>query len=252
MPDDTSWSGILSERGQLLVFVIRPGPSLDWDDELDALDLILQHAVSRPSALAMKDQAGSCSYAELLEQVRTTAAGLASFGVEPGDRVALWLPNSTTFVITALGCLWLGAPFVPLSPDDPPARVARAVVDCDPTVIVLPSDRRNGLDPTVFGGRRLTDPSSLLESRGPVPPQHRDQDRDAYLIYTSGTSGSPKGVRIPENAFRMAITSAADLLGFDAMTRALCFSPFHFDGSYGTVFPALVAGGALVIPPAKG
>ncbi len=221
----------------------------DLGDRLDALDLILRHAVNRPDAEALKDQEGSCSYAELLARVRTTAAGLASLGVEPGDRVALWLPNSAAFVITALGCLWLGAPFVPLSSDDPPARLARVVADCDPTLIVLSSDRAQGLGPTVFDGCRLADPGSLLQTGGREPPQQRDPSRDAYVIYTSGTTGSPKGVRIPETAFRMAITNTADLEGLDATTRSLCFSPFHFDGSYGTVFPTLVAGGALVIPP---
>ena len=68
------------------------------------------------------------------------------------------------------------------------------------------------------------------------------------MIYTSGTTGAPKGVRTPEKAFRMAISSAAELMGLDAATRTLCVSPFHFDGAYGMVFPTLVAGGSLVIP----
>jgi acyl-coenzyme A synthetase/AMP-(fatty) acid ligase len=124
------------------------------------------------------------------------------------------------------------------------------VADCDPVVIVWSDDGGKRLTPPAFEGRRMVDTQSLFESSGGrVPPRQRDSERDAYLIYTSGTSGRPKGVRTPEAAFRMAITTAADLLELDATTRSLCFSPFHFDGSYGTVFPTLVAGGALVIPP---
>jgi D-alanine--poly(phosphoribitol) ligase subunit 1 len=233
-----------------MVDVNRRGVSLRSGDEADVLDLMLRHAADRPDALAMKDQRATYSYADLLARVKMAAASLASYGVEPGDRVALWLPNSTSLLITALGCLWLGAPFVPLSPNDPHARLGRAVADCDPAVIVGSDDGGEPPDPNAFGGRRVVDTRSLLENgNDPVPPQQRDPGRDAYLIYTSGTSGTPKGVRTPEAAFRAAITTAADLLELDATTRALCVSPFHFDGSYGTVFPTLVAGGALVIPP---
>ena len=216
---------------------------------MGALDLMLRHAADRPDALALKDQKGSCNYAELVEQVVATAAGLASLGVQPTDRVALWLPNSADFLVAALGCLWLGAPFVPLSMDDPPARLARAVEDCDPTVIVVSSGDERPPDPAAFGDRRMVDTRSLLGVGGPVPAQAQDPERDVYMIYTSGTTGSPKGVRTPERAFRKAISSAAELMGLDATTRTLCVSPFHFDGAYGMVFPTLVAGGSLVIPP---
>ena len=122
---------------------------------MGALDLMLRHAAYRPGSQALKDEKGSCSYAELVERVTATAAGLASLGVQPADRVALWLPNSTDFLITALGCLWLGAPFVPLSMDDPPARLARAVQDCDPTVIVSVHGDGHPPDPDAFAGRRV-------------------------------------------------------------------------------------------------
>ncbi|MGO8824975.1 MAG: AMP-binding protein, partial [Acidimicrobiales bacterium] len=129
---------------------------------------MLRHAADRPDALALKDEKGSCSYAELVERVAATAAGLVSLGVEPADRVALWLPNSADFLVTALGCLWLGAPFVPLSMDDPPARLARAIQDCDPTVIVVSTGDEHPPDPAAFADRRVVDTRSLLGG-GPVP-----------------------------------------------------------------------------------
>lgn len=212
-----------------------------------ALGLMLRHAVDHAGAPALTDSRGSCSYGELAERVAATATGLASLGVEPGDRVALRLPNSTAFVVVALGCLWIGAPFVPLSVDDPPARLERTVLDCDPSLIVS-SEGPGDLNPPRLGGRPVVDPAALLRRGGRAPEPARDPERDAYLIYTSGTTGSPKGIRTPERAFRAAIASSAGILGLDSTTRALCVSPFHFDGSYGTLFPTLVAGGSLVVP----
>jgi acyl-coenzyme A synthetase/AMP-(fatty) acid ligase len=81
-----------------------------------------------------------------------------------------------------------------------------------------------------------------------APQRSLDNERDVYFIYTSGTTGFPKGVRVQEGAFRHAVVNAAEVLGLDDTTRALCVSSFHFDGSYGNLFPTLVAGGALVIP----
>ena len=125
------------------------------------------------------------------------------YGVEPGDRVALWLPNSTALLITALGCLWLGAPFVPLSPNDPHARLARAVADCDPAVIVGSDDGgHNRPDPNAFGGRRMVDAQSLLESgNGPVPPQQRDPGEGCVSDLHLGDIRHPQGCTDSRGSF---------------------------------------------------
>jgi D-alanine--poly(phosphoribitol) ligase subunit 1 len=210
----------------------------------DALGLILRHAAARPEAVAMSDGDQCLTYGQLVERVAAMASGLSCLGVERGDRVALWLPNSVALLVVALGCLWIGAPFVPLSTDNPAARLAEILNDSDPTLTVTPEPK------AVPGGRlrRVVSPAAVLDQGGPLPPRSKDAQRDAYLIYTSGTTGRPKGVRTPEGAFRWAIASAAELLGLDASTRTLCVSPLHFDGAYGTTFPPLVAGGSLVIP----
>ena len=89
-----------------------------------------------------------------------------------------------------------------------------------------------------------------LRRPGAEPPDlHPDPHGLAYAIYTSGTTGAPKGVVITNPAFAAAVAATADALGIDAQTRGLCVSPFHFDGSFGTLFPTLYAGGALVIRP---
>jgi D-alanine--poly(phosphoribitol) ligase subunit 1 len=206
--------------------------------------MLLRHAADRPGALCAKDDVEALTYAQLYDQVAATAAGLWSLGVRPGDRVAVRLPNSVGFLSVALGCLWLGAPFVPISIDDPASRVEQILNDNDPALVVdLGRD-----DATELAGRRVISPDVLARSRGVAPDRAQDPDRDAYMIYTSGTTGLPKGVRIPLASFGWSISATAQGLGLDASTRSLCVSPFHFDGSYATLFASLVAGGCVVIP----
>jgi len=68
-------------------------------------------------------------------------------------------------------------------------------------------------------------------------------------MYTSGTTGTPKGVLIGSVAFGAAVASTSDALGLDRFTRTLCVSPFYFDGSFATLFPTLFSGGTVVIRP---
>jgi len=207
--------------------------------------MLLRHALDRPGALAAQDDVEALTYAQLYESVAATAAGLSSLGVGPGDRVAVRLPNSVRFLSVTMACLWLGVPFVPISVDDPARRVEQILHDNDPSLIVAleDDDAASGIaGPTVAGA------DELLSRGGSVPNRVQDPERDAYMIYTSGTTGSPKGVRIPVGSFGWSISATAEGLGLYPSTRSLCVSPFHFDGSYATLFPTLVAGGCVVIP----
>ena len=96
------------------------------------LGLVLRHSTERPAAPALKDDDETLSYAELCERVAPSASGLHVLGAEPGDRIVLLLPNSAGLVVCALACLWLGAAFVPLSLEEPPARLEHLVSDCRP------------------------------------------------------------------------------------------------------------------------
>ena len=102
----------------------------------DVLGLVLQHARSRPRALALRDQTVDLSYSDLESRARQLATGLSVLGAAPGQRVALHYKNSAAFVTLALSCLWTGAAFVPLPVDSPPVRLARVLDDCAPVLVV--------------------------------------------------------------------------------------------------------------------
>ncbi|HMK98483.1 MAG TPA: AMP-binding protein, partial [Acidimicrobiales bacterium] len=193
------------------------------------------------------------------DRVEAAASGLAASGVAPGDRVGLLLPNSVDFLVMALACLWVGAAFVPVSVEDPPARARRVVADCRPALVIGPGAPARAAPAialaTTLGQSPVAAPTvgtatveTVLGRAGPSPAIAEDPQRDAYLIYTSGTTGAPKGVRVPERALRAAVVACRDAVGFGPSVRALCPSPFHFDGAYGTLLPPLVAGGFVFIP----
>ncbi len=237
------------------------------DDDL--LSLIIAHTRARPSAPALIGPEESLDYAALGRRTAVLAAGLTTAGVLGGDRVALRIENSVAFVTTALACMWLGAPFVPISVEDPEARANRALADCSPRVVVTwaspaapPTAPPSPASPP---SSPVPGPSSAApETPGSVTyeqllelgaghdlgsePATTSPDQLAYIIYTSGTTGAPKGVSISRGAMSWSVREVARSLHYGPASRSLAVSAFHFDGSYSNLFSTLRAGGLLVIP----
>jgi D-alanine--poly(phosphoribitol) ligase subunit 1 len=217
-----------------------PIPGLGSPAAANVLNRILRHALDQPTHPAAKDASQELDYAGLACAAGALAAGLIDRGVGPGDRVALDVPNSVDFVVAALACLWAGAIFVPLAVGDPLPRINSVIEDCDPVLVLMTADRDDPLP-------RSAAIAALSRPDLPTPPMPLT-DGPAYAIYTSGTTGTPKGVVIGQAAFAAAVHSAIDQYSMDVSTRAMCVSPFHFDGSFAMLFPTLAAGGTLVIP----
>lgn len=216
---------------------------------VDVLGRIGALAKVQPDAPAAGDPVRRLSYGALVDEVAGVAGELMERKVRPDERVVLAIANSVDFVVAALACLWVGAVFVPVALTDPPSRLHKLLADCDPAVVLV-SANDSELSPrsAVFAAHRQVEVGSGT-GRARSAPVPTGGARPAYIIYTSGTTGSPKGVVICRQAFAAAVASTVDLLGLDPSTRTLCVSAFHFDGSYGALFPTLAAGGSVFIPP---
>ncbi len=211
------------------------------------LDDILERAHKDPDHPAAKDLDRELSYGQLVDEAARLAAGLRDRGVGEGDRVALLIPNSVDFIVSALATLWVGAVFVPLAVTDPAARLATIVADCAPRLVVVPTEVDGHL--SSFNGVPTVSIFALNPGRGTSREEADGDYLVAYMIYTSGTTGTPKGVQITNGAFAAAVHATMSALGLTRATITLCVSPFHFDGSYANLFPTLVAGGTVVTRP---
>ena len=134
----------------------------------DLLGLVLAHSELRPDSPALQDDHGRFTYGELARHVAGLASGLSALGVEPGDRVGLYLPNSADFVSLALSCLWLGAVWVPLQVNSPPPRLATVIEDCSPALLVAREEDGEALAGL---GRRLATPAEVAAAGSTGAPR---------------------------------------------------------------------------------
>ena len=155
-------------------------------------------AALAPEKLALEVIAGPgevaarWTHGELAEAVRRTAAGLAAGGLRPGDRMLLRLGNSAEFPILFFAAIALGAVPAPASPQLTRAEVAAILADLDPALVALGAglDLPPGIPCPVIGPAEIA-------ALGRHPPRSfaaTMPDDPAFIVYTSGTSGRPKGV----------------------------------------------------------
>jgi fatty-acyl-CoA synthase len=203
------------------------------------------------------------TYSELGERVDRLSNALRGWGVEQGDRVTLLAPNSHYFIETLYATMQLGALFVPLNVRLQPEEYDYLLGDCDPTVVIADDAYAEKLE-HVKGNNDVTewiayradsiegewrDYETVLDEASPEPPERPDisESDDATILYTSGTTGDPKGVvhthRIQHyhaliHAHHMELTDDDTLLWTSPM--------FHING-WGHIYGLTGIGGKHVI-----
>lgn len=212
-------------------------------------DRVLEHAGAAPQALALADAGMTLTYAALAEQVLRLAALLAESGVGEGDCVGLCADRSIGGVIALLAIQHLGAAYLPLDPKLPAERAAFMLDDAGAALLL---SYRALLDqlPTGSADVVLLDgagsPGWLDDYRGGAAPRPRARaDSAAYLIYTSGSSGTPKGVRVSRGNLAHYVHAMAERHDLGQPLRHAVNSAFHTDLGNTTLYLGLWFGGSL-------
>ncbi|CAM3273359.1 non-ribosomal peptide synthetase [Stackebrandtia soli] len=225
--------------------------SADYDPtpaEETLLSPIATAAADRPDAVAVVSGNDTLTYGALWMRTEAVAARLAAAGVGAGDRVVVLTGKSTYAIGAILGVLRSGAAYVPLDNRWPAARVAAIMADVDASAIILDDALRGQLaesrvDLPVFDIVSVGDPDGAPTLSVP-PPVGTDV---AYLMYTSGSTGIPKGVIVRHGAIASYMRWKLRYHRLGPDTRILQTASLAFDGGTSDVFSVLSAGGALIM-----
>ncbi|UCF38791.1 MAG: amino acid adenylation domain-containing protein [Acidobacteriota bacterium] len=213
-----------------------------------------QQAKLHPKLPAVQAGSTLTSYSELNDRVNRLAALLNDRGVTRSQRVGIYLERSLELVYSVLAVLRTGAAWVPLDPSLPELRLSSIIEDCRPVIILskgakvagnLQSDAGEGTTPEVI----FID--EALDGAAPRSIDHLEPGAEwedpAYLIYTSGSGGTPKGVEVSHLALANHMQWMQQEFRFSPSDVVLQRTSLSFDASIWELFAPLLSGGCLVL-----
>ena len=231
------------------------------DFPASSLDELFRDAARRwPGAVAVRDAAAELSYAQLARAAAGQARLLREAGVTAGDRVLVGVERSVAEAVAVLGTAWAGAAYVGIDLSMPSAHVAKIVATAAPAAALAGPGAAERLAPhgvTVVptwepgwpdgagGGTTAGDATGTDDTALPAG----GSGRLAYLAFTSGSTGEPKGVAVPHRAV-IRLVHEADYLRLGPGERVLRLSPLAFDASTLELWGALLTGATLEVCPA--
>lgn len=211
--------------------------------------LIWRWAQETPDAPALRDDGRSWSFAELRTAVRGAMEALAERGVRPQDRVLLVVPTSAEFVITYHAVLALGATAVTVNPLCTQRELTHFVEDAGCTLALGWHESPEAVAATAAALELplwLLEPDCVPAPRGTLDPVDAGSDGPAVLLYTSGTTGAPKGAILTHGNLLSCGESLAEALALgsgESMGTALPL--FHVFGQSSSMFTVYTAGGCM-------
>lgn len=235
---------LAAEEGQRLL-VRSHGPVVAAPQTV--LSAISERVVAQPDATALVDGDRSWSYHALWQEVVRRSVWLREQGVRPEDKVALHAARSGDLMLSVLAVLHAGAAFLPIDPEFPEAHVTRVLDAATPSLVLTDADRfgSHGAWRSVLLDAMAPSGVAMAAAANTVP----HPESAAYLMYTSGSTGQPKGVLVPHRALANYCVAAAKAYGIGAGDRVMQFSSVSFDLFIEELFVSLTQGAALILYP---
>jgi len=230
-------------------------------------DLIAYQAMQRPDHVALVDKTEQLSYAGAWQQTRQLAAGLKALGLQRNDRVAVFLEKRFETVLAFFAASAAGGVFVPVNPVLRPAQVTHIANDCAVKVLVTSPERLEALAAvlpdcpsvhtvvlvgdaphTARPGPRIVTWREIAEEPAEAASLARPVDCDmAAILYTSGSTGQPKGVVVSHRNLLVGAESVSRYLENTDEDRILSVLPLSFDAGLSQVLTAFRAGARCIL-----
>jgi non-ribosomal peptide synthetase component F len=226
--------------------------------------LFEEQAARQPNAPALTCGDTTLTYADLNARANQLARHLRARGVGPDQLVGVYLPRTVEMVVALLGILKAGGAYVPVEPECPPARLVYMLADTGVSLVLTDETLKEGLAGTgveavCLAGTAAASPADAEWARlpsadltdaelaaggrgGGVSPEHL-----AYVLYTSGSTGQPKGVAVTHANVARLFASSAGLYEFGGADVWTVFHSVAFDFSVWELWGALVTGGRAVL-----
>ena len=226
-------------------------PLVPQEKKISFIDLVLSHAKVAPKHVALVTQDAQYNYQEMVNSAVNLAQVLQSHDVKKGDHVILALHRGPEVIVSILACGFIGATFIPIDLDWPLSRVRSIAQQAKPTALLV-----NDLNLSRYAELDICslviDIPVLLSKRADLQrldEYRRYKDVAAYMLFTSGSTGEPKGVVVGHQALLARLNWLAEAWGLTAKDRSLQATQINFDPALVELLGPLYAGGSVAFPP---
>jgi len=240
---------LLTEGERRQPFIELNATQVAYPRESGIAELFDAQVEKRPDAVALVFDQQQVSYRELNDRSNRLGRYLRTLGVERGSLVGIAMPRSVDMVVGILGILKAGGAYVPLDLAYPRERIAYMLQDTGAALLLTHSELRDRVPD--FQGRLLCvdDEQSSIEQQSETNLECGSASTDlAYVMYTSGSTGQPKGVQIPQRGV-VRLVRGANYVDLDAEQVHLLLAPIAFDASTFELWGALLNGARCVCFP---